>query len=256
MRMKLKIVIIEDELLTSDDLKNILMDVDSDINIVAQLQSVSEAFEFFSAPQDFDLIFSDIKLGDGLSFEIFEKMQLDKPVIFCTAYNDYALEAFSSNGIDYLLKPFGTDTVEKALTKFRESHLRYEQINRQLPLLLNDLGIDSKKGEKKILVEKGRRRIPIPIAEFAIVYIEDRIIFGLTYNQKEFILPGTLDSIHLDFGKQFFRVNRKYLVHKNSVVDAIHTNDRKLKLNLRVDHSEVVVIGKMKATEFLKWLVN
>jgi len=256
MKESIKIVILEDELLTSDDLKNILEELDHSVEIVSQLQSVSEAFEFFSLPQNFDLIFSDIKLGDGLSFEIFEAFQFDQPVIFCTAYNDYALEAFKSNGIDYLLKPFDKETVNIALMKYKKSFRNRVSAFQQLPALLRDLDIKNEAGAKRILVEKGRRRIPMLVDNFAAVYIEDRIIFAVTFDHKKHVLSGSLESIHSKFGNQFFRANRKYLLHRKAVVDAVHTTDRKLRLNLKIKLSEDVMIGKMKVSEFLDWLIK
>ena len=256
MKGAIKIVIIEDELLTSNDLKSILLESDDSSEVVAQLQSVEEAFEYFSNPQEFDLIFSDIKLGDGLSFEIFDAFQFEQPVIFCTAYNDYALEAFKSNGIDYLLKPFTAEMVLKAVGKYRKSHQRRSSFYQNLPVLLEDLKLNKERGAKRILVEKGRRSIPMRIDDFAVVYIEDRIIFAVTFDNKKHVLSGTLESIHEKFGNQFFRANRKYLLNKKSVIDAIHADGRKLRLNLKVSLSEDVVIGKMKASEFLVWLVG
>ncbi|MEM9545646.1 MAG: LytTR family DNA-binding domain-containing protein [Bacteroidota bacterium] len=255
MKEAIKIVIIEDELLTSNDLKSILLKINNSIEVTAQLQSVAEAFEYFAEPQEFDLIFSDIKLGDGLSFEVFEAFPIQQPVIFCTAYNDYAVEAFGANGIDYILKPFDTEMVVLALNKYRTSHQNQSSFYQNFAGLLEDMNLGKEKGAKRILVEKGRRSIPMRIDGFAVVYIEDRIVFAMTFDGSKHMLSGTLESIHERFGGRFFRVNRKYLVHKKAVIEAVHTTSRKLRLNLKVKLSEEVIVGKMKASEFLQWLV-
>lgn len=114
----MKVVIIEDEKVTAKDLKRTILEVDPDIEIGALLHSVEEAIEYFANHKDTDLIFSDIQLGDGLSFEIFKIMENQVPIIFCTAYNSYFHEAFEITGIDYLLKPFNNGAIEKALSKY------------------------------------------------------------------------------------------------------------------------------------------
>jgi DNA-binding LytR/AlgR family response regulator len=115
----MKIVIIEDEILTAEDLKHDLQSLNYGIEVIAILPTVTQSIEYFSTNVDYNLIFSDIQLGDGYSFEIFKKVSVNSPIIFCTAYNQYALKAFENSGIDYILKPFDKISIDHSLEKYR-----------------------------------------------------------------------------------------------------------------------------------------
>src|SRR3989339_245967 len=174
----MKIVIIEDELLTAEDLKNTILDIEPDARVIAILSSIKEAVFYFQKNERPDLIFSDIQLGDGLSFEIFKEIPITTPVIFCTAYDEYALQAFKANGIDYILKPFDEKAVRTALGKF---------------VKLKDPGPDLQKQIRQaphssLLVYQRDKIFPIRLCDVALIYVENEITHLLTFEKKIFTI--------------------------------------------------------------------
>jgi two-component system, LytTR family, response regulator LytT len=253
----MKIVIIEDEKLTAKDLAKTIKGIEPDIEILALLHSVEEAIEFFKTKPALDLIFSDIELGDGLSFEIFEKAQNRTPVIFCTAFNEYALQAFKTVGIDYLLKPFSKVTVEKALEKYHYLKEKLASQNDALPNLMSLL-----KNQlfpiktPSIIMQQGDKIIPLEGDKIALFYIEDDYVFAYTFDQKSHILSQKLDVLEKTFSPSFFRANRQFLINRKAVKDASHSFNRKIEINLTLPFKAQIIVGKLKVTSFLQWLAN
>jgi two-component system, LytTR family, response regulator LytT len=253
----MKIVIIEDEKLTAKDLAKTISGIDPDIEIMALLHSVEEAIDFLKAKPKLDLIFSDIELGDGLSFEIFEKIQNKTPIIFCTAFNKYALEAFKTVGIDYLVKPFSKPTVEKALEKYHVLKEKLAPQNDALPDLMNLLKnqlFPSK--TPSVIMQQGDKIIPLEGDKIALFYIEDNEVFAYTFDQKRHSLAQKLDVLEKTFYPTFFRANRQFLINRKAIQDASHYFNRKIVVNLNLPHNEQIIVGKLKITPFLDWLAN
>lgn len=249
----LKVVIIEDEKFTALDLADTLKKVDSHIEIVITLSSVEQAINFLKAEDEFDLIFSDIQLPDGLSFNIFKSVKIKVPVIFCTAFDKYALEAFDANGIDYLLKPFNKASVSKAIDKYMALKSNFktpENIDNLIYKLEQQLSHKS----NSIIVYQGEKILPIGINQIALFYLEDDYVFALTFDSKKHILTQNLEELEALCGNDFFRANRQYLVNRKSVKDASKYFNRKILINLNVNYSEQILVGKLKATSFLQWL--
>lgn len=254
----MRIVIIEDEKLTAEDLVDTIHAIDSQIEIVAVLNSVKEAIHYFqeNSKNNIDLVFSDIQLGDGLSFEIFSSIQLKFPVIFCTAYDEYALSAFKSNGIDYILKPFTRKTIEEALSKFRDlkkilsaDDATFEKIselfeNRKKPVITS------------VMVYVKEKIVPINLNEIALFYIENDIVRLKTFDQKTFPISNKLEELERLAGNNFYRANRKFLINRKAIVDASQYFHRKLQINLTIPlHSnEPITVSKVKVTQFINWL--
>jgi two-component system, LytTR family, response regulator LytT len=253
----MKIVIIEDEKLTAKDLARTILAVDQDIEILTILYSVEEAIEYFATKPKIDLIFSDVQLGDGLSFEIFEKIQNQVPIIFCTAFNEYALDAFKTTGIDYLLKPFSQTTVKKALQKFQMLKGTVSpaktDLTDMLSVLRNQL-YPSK--SSSIIIQQGDKIIPLESDKIALFYIEDNYVFAYTFDGKKHILTQKLDNLESTFSNQFFRANRQFLVNRKAVKDASHHFNRKIQVNLSIPFEEQILVGKLKVTAFLEWLAG
>lgn len=253
----MKIIIIEDEKLTAKDLAKTIKGIEPDIEIVALLHSVEEAIEYFKTNPILDLIFSDIELGDGLSFEIFEKINNRTPVIFCTAFNEYALEAFKTVGIDYLLKPFSKTTVEKALEKYHSLKEKLAPQNDAIPnlmsLLKNQL-FPTK--TPSIIMQQGDKIIPLEGEKIALFYIEDNVVFAYTFDQKKYLLSQKLDVLEHTFSPTFFRANRQFLINRKAIKDASHYFNRKIVVNLTLPYDEQIIVGKLKVTSFLDWLAN
>lgn len=253
----MRILIIEDEKLTAKDLARTIAGHDPDVEIVAMLSSVEESIAFFQTSPPIDLIFSDIQLGDGLSFEIFEKTQNQTPVIFCTAFNEYALEAFKTVGIDYLLKPFSKATVGKALEKFQLLKERLNPPKDEMKGLMNLLKAQLQPHKTpSVIIQQGDKIIPLDTAQVALFAVENDGVFAYTFDQRKWLLSQTLDHLEHSLSPAFFRANRQYLVNRRAVKDASQHFNRKIAINLTVPFTEQIVIGKLKVTAFVEWLAN
>ncbi len=253
----MKIVIIEDEKLTARDLARTIAGISPDADIEAMLHSVSDAVEYLNKHTGIDLIFSDIQLGDGLSFEIFEKTHNQIPVIFCTAYNENALEAFKTVGIDYLVKPFSKATVGKAPEKFRRMKETFAapavDFSPLMELLKNQR---SAVKIPSIIIQQGGKIIPLDGATIAFFYIDNDSVFASTFDNKKHLLSKKLDILEEMFAPVFFRANRQFLINRKAVKDASHFFNRKVVVNLTVPCAEQITVGKVKVTAFIEWLAK
>ena len=250
----LNVIIIEDEKLTALDLLNTLKKIDPDIEVKTILSSVEEALAYFQSNPFPDLLFSDIQLPDGLSFDIFKQVKLPVPVIFCTAYDQYALKAFDVNGIDYLLKPFNKDSVSKAIDKYHLLKGHGQGQSDVFERLMNMLGQERVRQTSSIIVYQGDKIIPIEIESIALFYLEDNYVFAYTFDQKRHIVSQTLDELENLCGSSFFRVNRQYLVNRKAIKDAARYLNRKILVHLHVTYPNQILVGKLKTSLFLEWL--
>jgi two-component system, LytTR family, response regulator LytT len=253
----MKIVIVEDELNTAKDLEKTIISIEKSYEIVAILQSVEEALEFFHEKQEVDLIFSDIQLGDGLSFEIYQNTDFKlPPIIFCTAFDQYALDAFRNNGIDYVLKPFSKDSIKTAITKFIDLK---GKLDNSLP---DFAGIIAQLKEKQpsvrgaVIVYQGDKIIPIDTQAIALFYTENTINYAYTFDAKSYALNDTLDTLEKRFYPLFFRANRQFLINRKAVKDASHFFNRKMVVNIAIPFKEKIIVSKLKTTLFLNWLAG
>jgi len=253
----MKIIIIEDEGLVADDLElNIRKLVDEPLDIV-QIRSVKEGIAYFNINKNTDLIFSDIQLGDGLSFEIFLAEPVTAPVIFCTAYDEYALDAFKANGIDYILKPFTRQTLDNALQKYKQLKKIFsaEQAP-QFDALMQLLAGKETQKAASVLVYQLDKIIPINLDDIAMFYLANEVTHLLTFSGKTFYPNKTLDELEKLCGNSFFRANRQFLICRKTIVDVSSFFSRKLSLNLNIPFSEKVIVSKNKAAQFLNWLAK
>jgi two-component system, LytTR family, response regulator LytT len=244
------VVIIEDERLVSEDLSEILRSIDKTINITGTLASVKEAVAYFKSGAKPQLIFSDVQLGDGYSFEIFNKMHHLLPVIYCTAYDQHALKAFEKNGIAYVLKPYTRASIKQALEKYKSLK---KNLNDPQPVPPVAVPVHAG-GIKSLLVNSRNRIIPVRISDIAFFSIENKTTILFTFLNENFSVSHTLDELEEICGSGFFRANRQILLNKNSVKDVVHYGFRKLFVNLQVETSHEVVINKEKISLFLNWL--
>ncbi|MDO1449370.1 LytTR family DNA-binding domain-containing protein [Rhodocytophaga aerolata] len=249
----MKIVIIEDEKLTAKDLAATIRGVEPDAEILPFLYSVEEAVRFFEQQPEVDLIFSDIELGDGLSFDIFEQVNTQTPIIFCTAYQQYALEAFQTLGIDYVLKPFNKQAIEKTLQKFKQLKDKLAKKNDNLDSLIGSLKNSLLHNIPSVIVYQGEKIIPISGSDIAFFFIENEGTFAYTFAQKKYPVSQKLDKLEQTF-PSFFRANRQFLINRKAVKDASQYFNRKMLINLLFPYKEPIVVGKLKTTEFIHWL--
>ena len=250
----MKIVVIEDEKITADDLIENLLAVKPNYTIVKILKSISEALVFFQKQPEVDLIFSDIQLGDGLSFDIFKKVKINVPIIFCTAYNEYALEAFKANGIDYILKPFNIAEIKKAIEKFELLTNKNEvSINK----LLEYLSIKQPTANNvSILVYQKDVIIPINNYDIAILQLNNGIVKLVTFNGTIYFTTQSLEEIEKLNQLFFFRANRQFILHRKIVKDVVQHFNRKLLVRLAIPFDEQIFISKEKTPAFLAWLTS
>lgn len=248
----MKIVIIEDERLTAEDLKQTIKQADPASEILTTLKSVQEGVDYFKSNPLPDLIFSDIQLGDGLSFTILNELQV--PVIFCTAYDEYALNAFKASGIDYILKPFTLISVTSALQKFKNlTQPKQEEIARQYESM-RELFAHTKSKTTSILIRYKDTIFPVKIEEVALFRLEHELVYLQTFDNKTYYPGKSLEELEYIIGDDFFRVNRQYLVNRKAILNASSLFSRKLSLNVSVPVKETITISKEKASSFLKWL--
>lgn len=253
----MKIVIIEDELVVADDLERNIIELIAEPIQITKLMSVAEGITYFQEKQNPDLIFSDIQLGDGLSFEIFVACEISVPVIFCTAYDEYALDAFKANGIDYILKPFSRAILNTALQKYTLLKERFSSAQMpQMEALLQLMSGASLLRPSSVLVYHQDKIIPINIDDIAIFYLSNEVVRLITFSGKVSYPNKNLDELERLVGNAFFRANRQCLVCRKAIVDVSSFFTRKLSLNLKVPFTEKVFVSKVKAPAFLKWLVN
>jgi two-component system response regulator LytT len=250
----MRVVIIEDEQFTAEDLANTIRDLRANYSIVQIIPSVKESIDFFSKQKEVDLVFSDVHLGDGLSFEIFRTGHCTCPVIFCTAYDNYAIQAFKANGIDYVLKPIDKKSILEAIEKYER--LSQPNSNSQL---MNDLLSLFKpaKAENKfgsILVHQKDKIIPVKLEEISVFYIRNESTWIVDANGKSYAINETLEDVEHLNAPFLFRANRQYIVNRNVVKDATQHFARKLILNLKVPFNEQISVSKERSPALLKWL--
>jgi len=250
----MNIIIIEDELRTAKSLENIILGLRPEAKIVGQYQSVEKSVEALTGSVQPDLIFMDIQLADGLSFEIFKSVKITSPVIFCTAFDEYSLEAFKRNGVDYVLKPFSKEDIQEAFRKVDELKNFFQQ--KAIPDmgdLLSRLG--SPAGKTSFLVFKNQKYTTVHTDNIAFFYIRNDATSMMCFDQQEYAVSQSLDQITAAVSpKQFFRVNRQYLVNFKAIKEVEHYFLRKLYVKLVIETPEKLLINKEKSTAFLSWM--
>ena len=249
----MNILIIEDEPLAAKDLQNRLAILAPDSNVLAVISSVERARKWFSENARPDLVLSDIQLSDGISFDIFEKLPLQCPIIFTTAYDEYAIRAFKLNSIDYLLKPIDAKDLAAALEKYKALHSK-NVVNDQLKTLLENWGNNTKKYKERFLAVQRNTLVPITQNEIAFFHKEE-LIYVHTMNNEKFIGEHqTMDGIESMLNPEiFFRVNRQFIIHIQST-SRIKTTHKGLTVQLKPPFNTEIDISREKAVAFKNWL--
>ena len=250
------IVIIEDEPLTAEDLADTISEVDDRSQVVACLESVKESIDYFNNSDSPDLIFSDIQLSDGLCFELFQKMDIVVPVIFCTAYNEYAIQAFKANGIDYIVKPFNRKMVLEALERYRKLKHTFSGQPDPIPYdaLMDMLTEKKNRHPASLLVHHKDQILPIKTEDIAVFFIENEMTRLFTFDRGLYFIDKSLDDLDKLTDSGFFRANRQHLVNRDAVKSASRKFNRKLVVRLSIPYKETITVSKAKAPDFLDWL--
>ena len=248
------ILIIEDEAKAAAELEKVLKEVNPLLTIVGKIDSVENACKWLTNNEQPDVIFSDIQLADGLFFDIYQEIEIKSPVVFCTAFDMYMMDAFETNAISYLLKPISRQKVEKSLIKLESLKTAFapEKSRMEMNRLMQQLKQPLKKA---LLVNQGEKIIPIQVSDIACFYFDKLIITITTFSNNEYLLSETLDDVEKMIDPAlFYRANRQFIIHRNAVSNVERTFARKLNVKLPFKTRESIMVSKAKAQEFLKWL--
>jgi len=252
----MQILIIEDEIKTAKALQQLIVSIKPEATIPAVIQSVRTAVEYLSNNPPPALIFMDVQLSDGICFQIFAAVKITSPVIFCTAFDEYAIDAFKANGIDYILKPFSYNTLAAAFEKVQRLENFFQAARPGTPNLEALLNLAGQYGGKKsFLVYTQNKYITIPTENIAYFYIHHEAPAIMTFDRQSYGITQSLEEVHnLLPPRQFFRVNRQYLINFKAIKEVEHYFARKLLVHLTPPTPDKLLIGKDKVTAFLHWL--
>lgn len=248
----MRAIIIEDEKLSAEHLELLLKKIDPEIEVIAILNSIKKSVELLSNEIKVDLLFVDVHLADGLSFEIFSKIVIDTPVIFTTAYDEYAIKAFKFNSVDYLLKPIGLDDLKSAIDKYK----KLNSIPTRIILdIANTYHNSNKQYKNRFLVKMGDSIASVKTDEIAHFISEDGLVLLATLTGKRYTIDYTLDNLEpLIPPDTFFRINRKVIIHINSIQKVGTYFNSRLKLNSVALTDENGIVSRERVNDFKKWL--
>jgi DNA-binding LytR/AlgR family response regulator len=254
----MNVLIIEDEAPAFRRLQKCLEELDEEIDIIDVLDSVEESVNWLRKHPHPDLIFMDIQLSDGLSFEIFESIPIRKPVIFTTAFDEYMLRAFKVNSVDYLLKPIKKEELAKSLEKYHE--LKYifgKEESVKLHALIRNIRPEENHYRSRILVKKNDQLISVETQDILCFQVRLGVVHLLTRDGRTFLMDQSLDELaqQLHPGR-FFRVNRQYIIHFPCIEEVHKYHKGKLLVKLSRDTGEPIVISAEKSADFKGWLDN
>ena len=249
----MKVIIIEDEAAAYNNIKRILNQLDPGIEILCNLDTVASSVSWLQNNPAPDLIFLDIQLADGSSFNIFECVNIDVPIIFTTAYDEYAINAFQVNSVDYLLKPITLESVRRALDKLnRVSNINLKKAINDIDMLLRPKGYT-----QRILVPVKDKILPVSTDKIAYFYNTEGVTELTTTDQKSYKIDKPLDKIILTLDPSIFtRANRQFIISKEVVRDITIWFDNRLLVNLSLNTPEKIFVSKNRAAEFKVWFAS
>ncbi len=251
----MKVVIVEDEIAASENLTYLLHTIDPNIEVLKVLDSVASSVAYFSKSTEAELVFMDIHLADGISFEIFDQVRITTPVIFTTAYDQYAIKAFKVNSVDYLLKPLNEEELSEAIVKFKNNTTTTQPANNQIQSMLKLLQTQSKTYKAMYLVQKRDELVPVKTEDIAYFYIDTGIVKAVTSNNQSYTISKKLEDIELELNPaDFHRVNRQFIINKIAVANMKFYFNGKLIMNVNPPSSERIVISKAKASDVKNWI--
>jgi DNA-binding LytR/AlgR family response regulator len=254
----IKALIIEDEDLAATRLINLLKQIEPDIVIEGPIDSVKQAVNYLQHNKQPDLLFLDIQLADSKSFAIFDQVKVDAPIIFTTAYDEFAIKAFELNSIDYLLKPINREKLESSIEKFKKLREYYnnENFNGQLKSLLSSIKAHTEDTYKtRFLVNKGDELLPITTNQTAYFYAEDKAVFLVTKENKKYLISFSLEDLEQKLDpKIFFRVNRQFICSIEAIFKVHNYFNYRLKLELRPMTEMEVIVSKSRTADFKGWM--
>jgi DNA-binding LytR/AlgR family response regulator len=253
----MNVLIVEDEPQAAQRLETLVKSIEPSVTIVNKIDTVKRAVQWLQNNPAPDLIFMDIQLADGISFMIFEQCTIKSPVIFTTAYDEYALKAFKVNSIDYILKPVDKDELAAAFVKFKTLTRQEPDTKSLLNNIEQTIQMLTKKHKSRFVIKVGEHLKTVEVENILYFYSQDKTTFCCTSDNRNLILDYTLEQLEemLDPAR-FFRINRKYCIAANAIQDIIsHTNSR-LKLVLKGSQDNDIIVARERVQEFKDWLDN
>ncbi len=248
----MKVLIVEDETAAYENLINILSEIDPEIDVLGNTESVQQTVQWLTSKTEPDLILLDIHLSDGSAFNIFSTISVDIPIIFTTAYDEYAINAFKVNSIDYLLKPINIDALKAALEKFKKWEKQdlgkyFDNLNR---LIVSD------KYAERILIPLNDKLLPIYLPDVSYFYATDNKTSVVLKDGRDYPYARRLDDIYNTLDPaHFFRANKQFIIAKDSIKEIVVWFDNRLLIRLDTSTPETIYLPKNKASEFKKWMV-
>jgi DNA-binding LytR/AlgR family response regulator len=247
----MNVLIFEDETRAANHLERLLAKVAPEMKVVARIESVRDGVKYLETHSEPELIFSDIQLADGLSFEIYRQVQVRCPIIFTTAYDHYAIEAFQTNGIDYLLKPIEEERLQKAIEKAKHFSpgLLLEK------LLTINRPANEKAYKSRFMVKVGDKIKSVPVEEILVFFSQEKASFILTTEGRTYCIDYALDQLEpMVDPEKYFRINRKYIVSIDACTNILAWTNSRLRLKIDgIDDSDIIV-ARERVVEFKNWL--
>ena len=250
----MKVLIVEDESMAAKRLTTLLQKLEPEIEILDQLDSVKTAVNWLSE-NEADLLFFDIQLADGLSFEIFNQVKINTPIIFTTAFDEYAIKAFKLNSIDYLLKPIDPEELKNALEKFHLNFSKANPVQPNLNLLEQAMQMLTKQYKERFVVKIGEHIHTVSVNDAAYFFSQEKATFIQSGEKKRYIIDYTLEEVEaLVDPKEFFRINRKYLISLLGIKDIVTYSNSRLRIILNMSDEMDAIVSRERVQDFKKWL--
>ncbi len=248
----MNVVILEDEYRAANRLKLMIKKLAPEMTVVEVFESVRDAIDYFKANSNVSLVFADIQLADGLSFEIFDQEKIDYPIIFTTAYDQYAIEAFKTNGIDYLLKPIEEDRLQKAFVKLKSIQKPLELD--QIALLMN--AMNKPPFKNRFMIKVGDKIKSIEIDKILAFYSLEKATYLFTDEQRSYVIDYSLEQLEqLINPEMFFRINRKFMVSHKVCTDILAWTNSRIRIRIEGLDDEIIV-ARERVSDFKTWLDN
>lgn len=247
----MNVIILEDEPRAASHLERLLKKVAPAMQIVACLESVRDGLKYLQTNPEPDLIFSDIQLADGLSFEIFSRVTVKCPIIFTTAYDRYAIEAFKTNGIDYLLKPIEEERLSQAIEKAR--HFSPRLLLEKLLSMRNSS--PEKNFKSRFMVKVGDKIKTVPVDDILLFYSQEKATFIHTTDRHTYTIDYALEQLEPLLDPEIcFRINRKYIVHVRACTNILAWSNSRLRLKIEGIDDNDIIVARERVQEFKSWL--
>jgi two-component system, LytTR family, response regulator LytT len=250
----MNVILVEDEFSARQNMLAIFEELNVDINVLACLESIEDAVCWIESNPKPEIAFFDIQLADGVSFEIFDKTEVSFPVVFTTAFDEYAIKAFKVNSIDYILKPIKKSDIEFAINKYQNSQ-KQTITDKKLLDVLHTITNKADSEKKTILIKKYDGFVPVPVSDFAFFFIENGIVYGLTHNEEKHVVDETLDVLEDKLNQtDFFRANRQFIASRKTIIEVNNYFNGRLMLKTRPKIKEQIMISKVRVNIFRGWL--